>query len=194
MSILSGLRRKNTPAPAGAPKETDTPAYYEVWGGMESANRALWAALWFASTVALLAIIMVRALMCRPPIVIRVDAAGQALAADAGRQPPVSEAEIKNFLMLFEKFFTELNCYTHDADLKIAFSMMAPEFQGKANDIIKMSGVVENIKAVEGKTVLTLTEMKVAKDTPRLLECQVKGYRRISSYKQDVPASEVVFE
>lgn len=192
---MLALLRKRAPAPgAAAAKVPEAPAYYEVWGSMESANRALWAALWLAATVALLALIIVRALVCRPPVVIRVDAAGQALAADAGRQPPVSEAEIKNFLMLFERFFTELNCYTYDADFKLAFSMMTPEFQGKANDMLKRSGSVENIKATQGKTVLTLTEIKIVKDTPQVLECHVKGYRQISSYKPDAPQSEVVFE
>ena len=183
-----------TPRVAAAGRQED-PAYYEVWGSMESANRALWAALWLAATVALLSLIIIRVLVCRPPVVIRVDGAGQTqVASDAGRQPPVSEAEIKNFLSLFERFFTELNCYTYNADFKLAFSMMTPVFQSKANDMLKRSGAVENLKATEGKTVVTLTEIKIAKDTPEVFECHVKGYRDIGSYKQDRPHSEVVFE
>ena len=54
------------------------PAYYEVWGGLESANKALWAALWFSTTFAILALILVRVVIRRPPVVIRVDDAGQA--------------------------------------------------------------------------------------------------------------------
>ena len=193
--MMLAFSRKNDSPPGGpAAKGKEGPAYYEVWGSMESANRALWAAFWLATTMAILELIVLRVMVCKPPVVIRVDAAGQAMVADAGRQPPVSEAEIKNFLMLFERFFTELNCYTYDADFKLAFSMMTPEFQGKANDMLKRSGSVENIKATQGKTVLTLTEMKIVKDTPQVLECHVKGYRQIGSYKQDAPQSEVVFE
>src|ERR1035437_8919693 len=89
--------------PQGAPVKADeaplaVPAYYEVWGGLESANRALWVALWFAVTVALLALILLRGALRRPPVVIRVDASGQAQLADgSGLQAPVSEAEVKNF-------------------------------------------------------------------------------------------------
>src|SRR5271157_3500425 len=89
-----------------------TPAYYEVWGGLESANKALWMALWFSTTVALLTLILLKILIGRPPIVIRIDGNGSVQSlTDSGAQPPVSEAEIKNFLTLFEGFFTELNYY-----------------------------------------------------------------------------------
>ncbi|MDE2141457.1 MAG: hypothetical protein KGJ84_03460 [Elusimicrobia bacterium] len=183
---------KATAAPEAALAE---PAYYEVWGSLESANRALWVAVWLSTTVALLALIMVRVQMSRPPVVIRIDGAGQTQALpDSGRQPPVSEAEVKNFLSLFERFFTELNIYTYDANFRLAFSMMTEDFQGKANDMLKRGGTVENLKAAQGKTTLTLTEIKIVRDTPQVLECRVKGYRSIGSYKPDQPATEVVFE
>lgn len=193
---MFSLFKKLAPTPpSNAAEKQGEPAYYEVWGSLESANRALWAALWLAATVSLLSLIVIRVLVCRPPVVIRVDGNGQAqTVADTGRQPPVSEAEIRNFISLFERFFTELNCYTYNADLKIAFSMMTPAFQNKANDMLKRSGAVDNLKAAEGKTVLTLTEIKIAKDTPEVFECHIKGYREIGSYKQDGPSSEVVFE
>lgn len=186
------------PAAPTAP-QTDSslavPAYYEVWGSLESANRALWAALWLSSTVALLSLLAVRIVLSRPPIVIRVDGAGLALPlADTGRQPPVSEAEVKNFVSLFERFFTELNVYTYDANLKLAFTMMSPGFQPKANDLLKRAGTVEGLKSSQGKIVLTLTELKIVRDTQDVLECRVKGYREIGSYKPDQAASEIVFE
>lgn len=171
------------------------PAYYEVWGGLESANRALWIAVWFAATVALLALIMLRVQLGRPPVVIRVDDAGQAqLVADPSRQPPVSEAEVKNFLTLFERFFTALNVHTYEADLTNAFAMMTPTFQSQAGDLIKREAVIEKLKAADRRTTLTLTEIRVVSDTPQVFECQVKGYRELSSYKTDVPAQEIVFE
>src|SRR5690348_15934217 len=83
-------------APEAAARPLGEPAYYEVWGSLESANRALWVAVWISSTVALLSMLLVRVVVSRAPIVIRVDAGGQASAADAGSQPPVSEAEVKN--------------------------------------------------------------------------------------------------
>ena len=43
------------------------PAYYEVWGGLESANKALWMALWFSTTVAVLALILVRVALWQQP-------------------------------------------------------------------------------------------------------------------------------
>jgi len=45
------LRRKASaplpaPAPTAEPAAVEAPAYYEVWGGLESANRALcWASI-----------------------------------------------------------------------------------------------------------------------------------------------------
>jgi hypothetical protein len=171
------------------------PAYYEVWGGLESANKALWAALWLAVTVALLALVLVRVQARRPPVVIRVDGSGQAAAlAGMDREPAVGEAEVINFLALFERFFIELNAYTYDADLRLAFTMMTPEFQSKANDLLKRENTVENLKANQTKTTLFLTELRVVRDTPQVFECKVKGYRQVASYKPDTAAGEVVFE
>lgn len=171
------------------------PAYYEVWGGLESANKALWVALWLAVTVALLALALLRVQARRPPVVIKVDGNGQSVAlAGTDRQPPVGEAEVRNFLAIFERFFIELNAYTYDADLRLAFTMMTPEFQAKANDLLKRENTIEGLKANQTKTTLFLTELRVLSDTPEVFECKVKGYRQIGSYKPDAAASEVVFE
>lgn len=181
---------------AAAPAERrEEPAYYEVWGGLESANRALWAALWLAATVALLCLLLLRLQLQRPPVVIRVSDSGRAeVAADAGRQPPVSEAEVRNFLALFERFFIELNAYTYESDLKLAFAMMTPAFQTKADDLLRREGTLDALKANVGRTTLFLTELKVARDTAQVLECRVKGYRQTASYKPEGTAGEVVFE
>lgn len=171
------------------------PAYYEVWGGLESANKALWLALWLAVTVALLALALLRVQSRRPPVVIRVDSTGQSAAVSGvDREPPVGEAEVRNFLALFERFFIELNTYTYDADLRLAFTMMTPEFQSKANDLLKRENTVENLKANQTKTTLVLTELRVVRDTAQVFECKVKGYRQVASYKPDAAAGEVVFE
>lgn len=170
------------------------PAYYEVWGSLEKTNKILWTALWFAVTVAVLALLLVRIAICRPPAVIRVDGTGQAQAVTDMQQPPVSEVEVKNFLTLFERFYIGLNAYTCDADLKLAFEMMTPDFQLKASDSLKRSGVIEQIKSDQIKTAIVLTELNIVRDTADVLECKVKGYRQTSSYKPDGPTGEVVFE
>jgi hypothetical protein len=176
-------------------KPLGAPAYYEVWGGLESANRALWISLWFAITVALLTMALLRVQLRRPPVVIRVDSSGQsAVMPGVGLQAPVGEAEVRNFLTLFERFFIELNAYTYDSDLKLAFAMMTEDFQAKANDIIKRDGTLETVKAGQLRTTIFLSELRVLRDTPQMFECKVKGYRQTSSYKPDVAAGEVVFE
>lgn len=171
------------------------PAYYEAWGGLESANRALWVALWIAATTALLAFVLLRVEMRRPPVVIRVDGSGQAaVMPGADRQPPVGEAEVKNFLTLFERFFVELNAYTYDSDLRLAYAMMTPDFQLKATDMLKREGTIDGLKVNLTKTTLVLSELRVARDTPDVFECKVKGYRQVGSFKPDAAPGEVVFE
>jgi type IV secretory pathway TrbF-like protein len=171
------------------------PAYYEVWGGLESANKALWTALWLAITVAILALALLRVQLRRAPVVIKVDGSGQSVAlSGTDRQPAVGEAEVRNFLAIFERFFIELNTYTYDADLRLAFTMMTPDFQSKANDLLKRENTIENLKSNQTKMTLFLTELRVIRDTPEIFECKVKGYRQVGSYKPDAVASEVVFE
>ncbi len=183
-----------TPAPVEETLPLGEPAYYEVWGSLEKTNKVLWVALWFAVTVAVLALILVRVAIHRPPVVIRVDGEGQAQVVADPQEPPVSEAEVKNFLSLFERFYTGLNAYTCDADLKLAFAMMTPDFQRKAGDMLKRSGIVEQVKSEQLKTTLFLIELSIVRDTADVLECKVKGYRQTNSYKLDGPAGEVVFE
>ena len=200
MIDLKGIFQKRTAAKrdsaaaSGDDMPLAVPAYYEVWGSLESANRALWVALWFAVTVALLALILLKLEVGRPPVVIRLDQAGHAQPLGDSTQPPVGEAEVKNFLTLFERFFTELNFYTCDADLKLAFAMMTKDYQSKAADMLKRGGILDKLKANQGKTTLTLTEITVAKETPQIVECHVKGYREIGSYKADGEHGEVVFD
>jgi hypothetical protein len=199
LSLLPGfLRKREAPKPAAAAVgdlPLGTPAYYEVWGGLESANRARWFALGFATTVAFLSLILVRTLIRRPPVVIRVADSGQAeVARDAGKQPPVSEAEVKNFLTLFERFFMGLNAYTYDPDLRLAFSMMTQGFQAKADDMLKREGTIETVKANQSRITVVLTELKVLRDTAEVIECRVMGNRQIGSYKSDGTTGEVVFE
>ena len=200
MNLLRRLFRRNSSAPAPAPAPAavaavEVPAYFEVWGGLESANRALWTGLWFSVTVALLCLVLVRLLLTRPPVVIRVSDAGSAQAvSDPGRQPPVSEAEIKNFLTLFERFFWGLNFYGYEQDLKVAFSMMTQNFQRKADEMLKREGTVESLQANQSKVTVTLTDLEVLRDTPELLECRVLGSRQLVSYKPEGPSGEVVFE
>lgn len=198
MSILGRLFRKraaSAPAPQTlADLPLGQPAYYEVWGGLESANRALWVAVWFSITVAILCLIMVRALLCRPPVVIRVSDSGVAQAVDSGGQPPVGEAEIKNFLSLFERFFLGLNVYTYDSDLRLAFTMMSPDFQSKANDMLKRDGTLDDLKSNQSRITVTLTDLKILRDTPEILECKVLGNRQVDSFKPEGKTGRVVFE
>lgn len=173
----------------------DAPLYYEAWGGLESANKTLWTALWFSMSAALLLLILLRAAMLKPPVVILLSQKGESqVVVGQGSPPPVSEDEIKNFVGLFERFFTELDCYTYQQSLKTAFSMMTPEFKIKAQDLLNRQGTVENLKSDELRTHLTLTDISITRETPELLECDIKGWRDISSFKPDGPKSEIVFE
>lgn len=170
------------------------PAYYEAWGSLASANKALWAGLWLLGTVALVLLVVVRVQMSRPPVVIAVDGSGRALTLAVDRQPPVGEAEVHNFLALFEHFFIELNVYDYDSQLRMAFTMMTPQFKPKADDFLKRGGVIGGLKANQTKTALFLTELRVVRDTPEVYECKVKGYRQLNSFKPDAAPSEIVFE
>ena len=201
MRLFSSLfrRRPQTAIPTAGQTAEAVPLavspYYEVWGGMESVNTALWVALWFAILVVILCLLLLRSAALKPPIVIRVTDAGEAqVVPNPGRQPPVSAAELKNFLSLFERFFTGLNAYTYDADLRLAFSMMSPAFQSKAGDLLKKEGTIETVKANQERITLTLTDFKVIRDTPDILECRILGSRQIGTYKQDGVPGEVVFE
>lgn len=201
MNILKSIWRRRATKPVEKTAEgaesiqLSTPAYYEVWGGLESANKALWVALWLCITVTILSLGLLRAQMAHPPIVIRVDSDGKAQALPgAYAQPQVSEVEVTNFLTLFERFFTELNSYTYESDIKLAFDMMTQDFQKKATDTFNRDGTLQNLKANKTKTTLHLTEMKVARDTSQVFEVHVKGYREIGSYKPDGVQSEVVFD
>ncbi|MDE1976887.1 MAG: hypothetical protein KGI84_06490, partial [Elusimicrobia bacterium] len=183
--LLTGKKTPKAQAPADG--EAKTPAYYEVWGGLESANRALWVGLWISCTFTLLSLLLLRNALGRPPVVLDIGPDGQTRILSPGTQSSsaqtsATEAEVKNFVTLFERFFTELNCYTADSGLKQAFTMMTPGFRQKAENELKSSGIVDKLKAMKERTALTLTEIDVKTDTPQVLEVRVKGYRDISSY------------
>jgi len=199
--LLPRKKDKAAPKPEAA-NESDplaVPAYYEVWGGLESANRALWVGLWISCTFSLLSLLLLRAVLRRPPVVLSVGADGQVrimsgAARASSAEPQPSRAEIENFVSLFERFFTELNCYTCDADLKQAFSMMAPEFQQQAQDGLNKSGKVEQLKTRKLHTKLVITEITIKDDTAQVIDCEVRGYRDIASYLPGVAEREDIFQ
>ncbi len=191
----SALAENSSEAPDAEPVALGTPVYYEAWGGLESANKALWTALWFAISAALLLLILLRLEMQKPPVVILLSRTGSPqVVMGYNSPPPVGADEIKNFLGLFERFFTELDCYAYQESLKTAFSMMTPQFKIKAQEILDQEGLIENIKAGEIRTTLTLTDISIVKETPEIIECDVKGWREIGSFKPDGQKSEIVFE
>jgi len=196
------LPRKNS-APEPEAKKDDAPmaapAYYEVWGGLESANRALWVGLWISCTFSLLSLLLLRAVLRRPPVVLSIGADGQVrivsgAAQASSAEPQPSRAEIENFVSLFERFFTELNCYTVNADLKQAFSMMTPEFRQQARDGLNKSGKVERLKTQKLHANLVITEITIKDDTAQAIDCEVQGYRDIASYLPGVAAREEIFQ
>ncbi len=180
---------------AGGDESLGVPIYYEAWGGLESANKTLWTALWFAISAAILLIILLRLEIQKPPVVILLSQTGSPqVVVGAQSAPPVSADEIKNFIALFERFFTELDRYAYNESLQTAFSMMTPKFKIKAQDILDREGLIETIKTDEIRTKLTLTDISIVRETPEFIECDVKGWREISSFKLDGPKSEIVFE
>jgi len=197
MSLLDLLSRKpeKQVQPADATGDLSQPPYYEAWGGLERANRALWAGLWFAGTALLLCIIVLRIIVTKPPVVIRVESTGSATAIrPADLHSPVSGAEVKNFLALFERFYFGLNVYTHEENLNLAFSMMTPAFQKKANESLQKAGTVDILKAERQRIRVLLGQLDIVRETDTLLECRIKGTREVGSFSPEKPVTEVIFE
>jgi hypothetical protein len=137
--------------------------------------------------------INLRVALKKTPIVIRVDSLGNAQAFENERSlQKVTSSEMANFVQYFVQYFTAYNFYSYDDDFNRAFAMMTKDCQRKMNSRLGEYGIVDQIKANELKTKLTITEINVVKDTPDTSIIKVKGTRDITSYsKHDVNREEI---
>lgn len=139
--------------------------------------------------------INLRVALKKTPIVIRVDSLGNAQAFENERSlQKVTSSEMANFVQYFVQYFTSYNFYSYDDDFNKAFAMMTKECQRKMNVRLGEYGVVDQIKANELKTKLTITEINVIKDTPDNSIIKIKGTRDISSYSKHEISREEIFD
>ena len=169
--------------------------YHEVWGEMANQlNLFKHLTLLFAGAVIFLAILLTKSIN-KMPLVIRVDALGNAEAfKDVQSANPVSAAEVNNFTQYFLQYWIAGNFYTYEDDLTKAFKMMSEGYQRKASDYLSTHGTMDYIKTIQVKTKMTISEMLILKDTKDYVNLKVKGTNEVRSYQAADFYKEEIFE
>lgn len=181
--------------------KTDTGAkpegrkYYEVWGEMANQlNLFKHLTLLFAAAVIFLSILLTKSIN-KMPLVIRVDALGNAESfKDVQSANPVTAAEVNNFTQYFLQYWIAGNFYTYEDDLTKAFKMMSEGYQRKASDYLSTHGTMDYIKTNQVKTKMTISEMLILKDTKDYVNLKVKGTNEVRSYQAADFYKEEIFE
>jgi hypothetical protein len=169
--------------------------YFEVFGDALSQVRFLQGATTCLIFLALYQAANTAFLLRRPPLVIRVDRLGEAVAVKPGAtETAVSGPEVRNFVEHFLRYFTAHNAFTYDDDFKRAFSMMTPTCQRKLDERLSAERVVENIKGEQRKTILKIASLMVENDTSQHLVLKVRGSRVIESYSNPELRRQMIFE
>lgn len=170
-------------------------AYWEVFG--DTVNQLNWfknLSILLAGAVIFLSILMVQS-MKKMPLVIRVDALGNAEAfKNVQSANPVTKAEINNFTQYFLQYWTAGNYYTLDDDLRKAFNMMTENYKRKASDYMSTQGMLDHIKQNQIKTKMLISEILVLKDSKEFVNLKVKGTTEIKSYQAADFYKEEIFE
>lgn len=169
--------------------------YFEVWGEMANQlNLFKHLTLIFAAAVFFLTILLTKSIN-KMPLVIRVDALGNAEAfKDVPSANPITAAEVNNFTQYFLQYWVAGNFYTYEDDLTKAFKMMTEGYQRKANDYLSTHGTLDYIKSNQVKTKMTISEMLILKDTKDYVNLKVKGTNEVRSYQAAEFYKEEIFE
>lgn len=176
-------------------KESPKRVYWEVFG--DTVNLLNWfknLSMILGGAVIFLSILLVQS-MNKVPLVIRVDALGNAEAfKNVQSANPVTTAEINNFTQYFLQFWTAGNYYTYEDDFMKAFKMMTENYQRKATDYMSTQDLINHIKQNQVKTKMTISEILVLKDSREFVNLKVKGTNEIKSYQAPDFFREEIFE
>ncbi len=165
--------------------ETAGRRFHEVWGDQAAQNEFLKVAnliLSFMLTGFLLGIL---ALAHKPPIVIRVTDAGQAVAlSDLKTNNAQSPQELIYYAKNFMRRYAEYNSYTLARDFSEALNMMTARLQKDAKRELVDSGFLARVREAELSVRIDYKEEKVERETPEVALVSLIAVRNITSYKK----------
>jgi len=169
--------------------------YFEIFG--DSAN---WI-MFLRSLVIILSIIIVFLITMlarsvnKPPLVVKVDKIGHAEAIENwDSNAAVSVPEIANFMQTFTELWLRWDYYTYLEDFTKAASMMTETQQKNAQEYLNANKVDEQIKTVQSRGKVYITQIEVKKDAKESVLVAVRGYREVYSYLNPDFKKETVFE
>jgi len=169
--------------------------YFEIFG--DSVNQVMF----LRSLVIILAIIIVFLITMlsrsvnKLPLVVKVDKMGHAEAIENWESSAaVSVPEIANFMQTFTSLWLGWDYYTYLEDFTKAASMMTEAQQKNAQEYLNANKVDEQIKAVQSRSKVYITQIEVKKDSKESVLAAVRGYREVYSYINPGFKKESVFE
>lgn len=169
--------------------------YFEVWGDTLNLLNFFKTLTVVLTGIIVLLIILLRIASTKPPIVVKVDSLGNAVAFDNWKSDAsVTKPEIINFSQYFLNHFIAYNFYTYDANFKKAFSMMTQAFQPRADRFLEEGKIIDKIKEAQMNTDVNISKIDVLKDTASNVIVRIKGYKTIKSYLGKDFNKEQIFE
>jgi type IV secretory pathway TrbF-like protein len=169
--------------------------YFEIFG--DSAN---WVMFLRSLVIILLIIIVFLITMLsrsvnKPPLVVKVDKIGRAEAIENWEsKTAVSVPEIANFTQTFTELWLRWDFYTYLEDFTKAAFMMTEQQQKNAQEYLNANKVEEQIKTVQARGKVYITQIEVKKDSKESVLVAVRGYREVYSYLNPDFKKETVFE
>lgn len=171
--------------------------YFEVFGDVLNQANVFKLLAFILAALNVFQAIIIKTLLNKPPLVIRVDRSGQPMTmsmSDIKSLQKITAPEITNFIQYFLQYLTAYNYYTYDEDITRALKMMSFDLQQKMNERLKTKQVFEEIKKMQPKTKLNITDLVITNDTPEYTNIKVRGSREITSYQNAAYYKETVFE
>jgi type IV secretory pathway TrbF-like protein len=169
--------------------------YFEVFGDSMNWVMFLRSLVIVMAIVIIFLVTMLSRSANKPPLVVAVDKLGNAQAIkDWQNKTAVTLPEIANFTQNFLELWLSWDYYTYLEDFGKAGGMMTEAQQGRAQEYLNVNKVEEQIKAVQSRGKVYITQVDLKKDSKDSVNVAARGYREVYSYTNPDFKKETVFE
>lgn len=159
--------------------------YFEVFGDTVKMLAAFKLALALSLALNIFFVFLLRRATSVPPMVIRIDSAGNPAIVESISSQNISPQEVQNFATYFIEYWRGWDIYKYDDNFTRVWTMMTGGMQAKSGKYLEENKVVDKITKERLKYKITLTEIRITASDKKYVVMEVTGTRSEGNYENN---------
>lgn len=166
--------------------------YFEVFGDTVGLLNGFKLALALSLALNIFFILLLRRATSAPPMVIRIDSAGNPAIVESVNSQNISPQEVQNFATYFIEYWRGWDVYKYDDNFTRVWTMMTGGMQAASGKYLEETKVVDKITKERLKYKITLTEIRIKASDKKYVVVEITGTRNEGTY-ENTAAKDVRF-